>query len=151
MTNSFWKKEESFSGYYFWFLAYLSIGTALLFIIKKDPVFFFQLLFSDYIIVLLFQYFDPHTVVLELIWIPVLLLLIVVSFPVPLNFILTFFMGIPGYIFLNYTNYAELTITIGENSYSNYQAGLAYCIPVTLLSIIIGLISSEFLFSFYLI
>jgi signal transduction histidine kinase len=138
VINNLRNETISFNQYYLWFFAYLSIGSIFFFLGKKDHLLFFHLLLYDYIVVLLFQYFYPHIIILELIWMPVLVLLAATVLPVPVNFIFSGIMGIPGYIFLSYGNYAKISILIGINSYPYYQIALVFCIPVTLLSISIG-------------
>jgi signal transduction histidine kinase len=38
----------------------------------------------------------------------------------------------------SYLNYAEIPVTVGNNMYSNIEFSLLFCIPVTLLSVVIG-------------
>ena len=143
IVQSLERKEKIPEFYPFWFTVYLATGTLLFFILsyKKNHWGTGVIFILDYIAVLLFQYYEPHYIFLELVWLPVILLSISVIFPVPHNFWLTAVMGIPGYLILSYFNYTKMTVIIGENNYSCYHVSLLYVIPVTLLSIGAGLLN----------
>jgi signal transduction histidine kinase len=127
--------------YPFWFLLYFSLGTFIYPLFGKNLRILLGLNILDYFAVLLFQYFEPHMVFLELIWLPGILTLAALIMPSPWAVILPLVLGIPGCVFLSYSFYAVVTISIGERSYSYYLLSLFYYVPITILSIAIGQIS----------
>jgi signal transduction histidine kinase len=144
IIRSFNESGGQLTQYYKWFLAYLSASTVLLFVINKDYLLCFLLLFNDYIVILLFQYFSPHNFYLELVWLPELIVLASVIFPPPVNYLYAFLMGVPGYLAFNYLNYENVHVMIGGTEYSGLGMSLVFCLPVTLLALVIGFLYGHF-------
>jgi signal transduction histidine kinase len=123
-----------------WMLAFLFLASGILvFTFNKDFILLFlNLLAGEYALVLLFQYFDPHFIIFEILWFPLLLLEGAVLFPQPWNYLLTFFMGLPGYWLFSYTCRARVLFSIGGSTYPFYSFFLLYCVPVTAMAVFLG-------------
>jgi signal transduction histidine kinase len=123
-----------------WMLAFLFLASGILiFTFNKDFILLFlNLLAGEYVLVLLFQYFDPHFIIFEILWFPLLLLEGAVLFPQPWNYLLAFFMGLPGYWLLSYTCRAQVLFSIGGRAYPFYSFFLLYCVPVTAMAVFLG-------------
>jgi signal transduction histidine kinase len=119
-------------------LIILSAGTVAYIFIYKNKKQLFILMVFDYFFVFLAQYYEPHFLLLELLWIPCILTIIVLILPSPWNIPLGLIMGIPGAIFLSYGYFAETTFSFGKHQYPYFLAALFYYLPVTVLCIAIG-------------
>jgi signal transduction histidine kinase len=89
----------------------------------------------------MFQYFEPYSVFLELLWLPGILTAAALIVPFPWNILLPLFLGLPGCVFLSYGYYAAVLVSIGERTYPYYLASLFFYVPVTALAIMIGRLS----------
>jgi signal transduction histidine kinase len=136
-------KSGDYSAYQYplWFIAYLSFGTVICFVPHDNMSLPGLLIIMDYFAVLLYQYFEPHDMFIEFLWLPEILTAIALIMPSPLNIFLTLLFGIPGSLFLSYGFNTAQVILIGEQRFQYYAASLFFYVPVTLLSIIIGQIS----------
>jgi signal transduction histidine kinase len=111
----------------------LGAGTVLLLFIKNIPPIFITMTICDYIIILLYQYFEPHYIFMEFIWMPVSLITLLVAIPSPYNNIVVFLIGLPGTFFLSYGFTGEAAISVGENRYPYYYIPLFIYVPLTFL------------------
>jgi signal transduction histidine kinase len=128
--------------YSFWFFIYLTAGTCIWPLFYKNLWIIFGLNILDYFAVLMFQYVEPYSVFLELLWLPGILTAAALLVPFPWNILLPLFLGIPGCVFLSYGYYAAAFISIGERTYPYYLASLFFYVPITVLAIMIGGLSS---------
>jgi signal transduction histidine kinase len=125
----------------FRFLLWLSIGTLLFFLLRKKTVFLMMFVAIEYFAVLLYQYFEPHPVLLEFLWIPGMIISAALTTPFPWNIPIVLFMAVPGPMLLSYGSYTGTLVFIGANAYPYRLASLFIYIPVTLLSLMISGIS----------
>jgi signal transduction histidine kinase len=95
----------------------------------------------DYFAVLLYQYFVPHLVLMEILWIPGILMAVAVIAPAVLAVPLTLFLGVPVYLLMSYGFNAPILVTIGGREYPYSTLSLFYYVPVTFLAILIGRIA----------
>lgn len=123
-----------------WMLTFLFLVSGIMiFTFNRNYILLFlDLLAGEYVLVLLFQYFDPHFIIFEIIWLPLLLLEGAVLFPSPWNYFLTVFMGLPGYWLLSYTCRARVPFSVGGGAYPFYVFFLLYCVPVTVMAVSLG-------------
>jgi signal transduction histidine kinase len=136
------KENPGNDRYSFWFLMYLGSGIVMFLIFRGNLRIILGLNIIDYFAVLMFQYFEPYSVFLELLWLPGILTAAALIVPFPWNILLPLFLGIPGCVFFGYGYYAAVLISIGERSYPYYLASLFFYVPVTALAIMIGGLSS---------
>ncbi|MDR3170072.1 MAG: histidine kinase [Treponema sp.] len=128
--------------YSFGFMIYFFMGTLAFLPFSRSPPLFFCLVLLDYFSVLLYQYFDPYVVFMEVLWLPELLSAASLVVPVPLNIPFTLFLGIPCYLFLSYGYCYSLKIAIGPYSCAYSTAALFYTVPVSLFAAAVGQIRS---------
>lgn len=125
----------------FWFFLYFSAGTVLYVCVRHNFRLCLLFLVLDYFAVLLYQYFAPHLVFMELIWIPGILLAVAVTAPAFWAGPLTFFLGVPVYLLMSYGFNAPVLVTVGDRQYSYSTLSLFYYVPVTFLAVLIGRIA----------
>jgi signal transduction histidine kinase len=129
--------------YPYWFLLYFSAGTLLYFKAVKDLPIFICLLCCDYIMVLMFQYFEPHHIFLEFLWLPSIFFAALVIVPFPFNIIIILTLGFPGIIFLSYGFTEKTSVLISGNSYPYYYTELCFFIPLMIFSVTAGFAFSQ--------
>ncbi|GHV39752.1 two-component sensor histidine kinase [Spirochaetia bacterium] len=128
--------------YPFVFLLFLTIVT-LVYLLSFDHLpDLFGLNMLDYFAVLLYQYYAPHSIFLEVLWLPGILAALALIVPPPFSVPYTFLLGIPCSLFLSYGFHEGIVISIGSHDYPYYVASLLYYIPVTLLAIALSCMSS---------
>jgi signal transduction histidine kinase len=136
------KENAGNDRYSFWFLMYLGTGIVMFLIFRRNLRIILGLNIIDYFAVLMFQYFEPFSIFLELLWLPGILAAAALIVPFPWSILLPLFLGIPGCVFLSYGYYAAVLVSVGERSYPYYLASLFFYVPVTVLAIMIGGLSS---------
>jgi signal transduction histidine kinase len=138
----FIKTEDEFLFHYpFWFFVYFFAGTAIYLFIIHNFRLCLGILIMDFFAALLYQYFDPHLVFMEVLWIPGILMTVAVVAPAFLVVPLTASLGLPIYLFMSYGFNASILVTIGDRQYPYSAISLFYYIPVTFFAIMIGRIA----------
>jgi signal transduction histidine kinase len=135
------KENSGNDSHSFWFLMYLGAGIVMFPIFRGSLYIILGLQVIDYFAVLMFQYFEPYSVFLEVLWLPGIFTAAALIVPFPWNILLPLLLG-AGCVFLSYGYYASVLVTIGEQSYPYYLASLFFYVPVTLLAIMVGRLGS---------
>jgi signal transduction histidine kinase len=124
-------------------LIFLSAGIIVYIFIYKNRARLFMLMIVDYFFVLLNQYYEPHFLLIELLWIPCILTVVILILPSPWNIPLGLIMGIPGAIFFSYGYFAGTIFIFGKHQYPYFSVALFYYLPVTILCIATGQIGQH--------
>lgn len=93
----------------------------------------------DFFAVLMAGYLFPHSLLLEYLLLPTILLEIPLFFPPIPAFLIAFLLGIPGSIFLSYSFYQSITINIQGVAYTLSLISCIYYIPITLASLMLAI------------
>jgi signal transduction histidine kinase len=136
------KENAGNDSYSFWFLIYLGAGIVMFPIFRRNLHIILGLKIIDYFAVLMFQYFEPCSVFMELLWLPGILTAAALIVSFPWNILLPLLLGIPGCVFLSYGYYAAVPVSFGGRTYPYYLASLFFYVPVTALAIMTGRLSS---------
>jgi signal transduction histidine kinase len=136
------QEKDYIEFYYFGFMIYFFIGTIVFLPLLGNSRLLFSLVILDYFGVLLYQYFDPYTLFMELLWLPEILSAVSLIIPAPLNIPFTLFLGIPCFVLLSYGYCYSLEIAVGPYHYSYLTAALFYNVPVSFFAAALGQISS---------
>ncbi|GHT63991.1 two-component sensor histidine kinase [Spirochaetia bacterium] len=125
----------------FVFLLFLAVGMFMHLLFFNNLPFIFGLIMLDYFAVLLYQYYAPHYIFMEVLWMPQILTAIALIVPAPFSVPFTFLLGVPCSLLLSYGFCYNIAINIGGHEYPYYIASLFYYVPVTVLSTAIGRMS----------
>ncbi|GHV60044.1 hypothetical protein AGMMS49587_00300 [Spirochaetia bacterium] len=128
--------------YSFVFLLFLTLETLMYLLFFNNLPFLFGLVMLDYFAVLLYQYYAPHFIFLEALWLPGILTAIALIVPAPFSVPFTFFLGVPCCLLLSYGYCYDIVISIGGHDYPYYIMSLFYYVPITVFAITIGCLSS---------
>jgi signal transduction histidine kinase len=128
--------------YSFVFLLFFTLGTLLYLLFFHNLPALFALIMLDYFAVLLYQYYAPHFIFLEALWLPGILTTVALIVPAPFSAPFTFLLGVPCCLLLSYGFCYNIVISIGNHDYPYYIASLFYYVPITVLSIAVGCMNS---------
>jgi signal transduction histidine kinase len=124
---------------FFW----LVLSTLLYFFLLPRLVNFFMLLLADYFTVLLYSYFEHAFLIVELVWIPGILLALVLAMPGIIGKILSLVLGIPGAIGFSWGYTSRLSVFVAGLTLPFYLAALVVYVPVGFLAIIVSFVYAE--------
>jgi signal transduction histidine kinase len=136
-------EEPGLSGSTALLLVWLSVSAVLYFVLllkwNNLPI----LLLFDYFTVLLFSYFEPHTMIPEFIWIPGIIMALALTLPRIFGIIVPLVLGIPGAAALSWGFESNPPWFTFGGAFPFFFAALILYTPVGMLSVITAFLCAE--------
>jgi signal transduction histidine kinase len=120
------------------YLIFLSLGTVFYFVLLKHEKILSILLAAEYFTVFFYAYVEPYSLVLELIWIPGIIMALSLILPGRAGVFIIPGFGIIGSAFFSYGHINGEVISIGRSTLPYTIAALFLYVPVTLSAILLG-------------